>query len=234
MAEIKTKDGVYKYTPKTIITGLKKIDKEVSLANLVALQKFLESEGIQWGFIFGTVLGAIREKDFISHDEDIDLYILDTEEDNLRNSFLKLREVGFELIRYDKGGIYSIMKDGEYIDFYIFKPYKKGIYHCGSYYTLEKHLKETIQIDFLGGKFRVPKDYEEYLEITYGENWQTPIEYFNFAKSKNQILREKTITKIKQLIPYPIYRKLQQKHGAHRLVKFYERVSNKNLEHLIK
>jgi len=233
MAKIKTKNGTYKYNQIDIYAGMKRINKDISFQNLIQIQNILEKVNIYWGFIFGTVLGAIREKDFIAHDEDIDLFILDTDECKLIDALFVLRENGFELIRYDKGGIYSFIKNNEYVDFYVFKPYKKGIYHCGSYYLLEKHLKETIFIDFRGGEFRVPKDYEEYLEITYGDDWQTPIEYFQYSMSKKDILKAKIEVRIKRNLPQFIFDWLQYRHGSFRRIRFYERLYKKKLDHLI-
>ena len=76
MASIKTQRGELRYTPKSLYVGIKQIDKVKALENLKLLDFLLKSNGMTWGPILGTLLGIVRDNDFITWDEDIDLYIL--------------------------------------------------------------------------------------------------------------------------------------------------------------
>ena len=60
------------------------------------------------------------ENNFIEWDEDIDLFVLEEDKNKLLNAFWDLKEVGFDLVRVDRCDmLYSVMRNGEYIDFYI-------------------------------------------------------------------------------------------------------------------
>ena len=63
------------FVNKTIplFPGVKRIDKEIAFENLCLLKSILDANGIKFQLAFGTLLGVVREHDFIDHDEDIDL-----------------------------------------------------------------------------------------------------------------------------------------------------------------
>lgn len=193
---INTPKGKLYYNPKLLYLGIKQINKSIAKENLLLFKKIADANNVQFEIFFGTLLGAIREHDFISHDEDIDIVIL---EEN-KNKFLcilydELKRSGFELVRYDRRGcVYSIMRKGEYIDFYFFRKEQYGIRTC--YETEiypEKYFVDLIPIDFLGDVFYIPRDYEEYLEFCYGPDWRIPIKYANFEMSFLQRYKNKLV-----------------------------------------
>ena len=69
------------------------------------------------------MLGAVREKDFIDHDEDIDLGADYKDVDKFLLMLFELRENAFEVARWDDRGLISIIRNNEYIDIYFFKKY---------------------------------------------------------------------------------------------------------------
>ena len=69
-----------------------KIIQDVLFKNLVILSKELEKEGITYWLDFGTLLGAVRQHDIISWDDDIDISILEVDKFRL----LKLVESKFQ------------------------------------------------------------------------------------------------------------------------------------------
>lgn len=77
-----------------------------------------EDAGITFILFYGTLLGAVREHDFIDHDEDIDLVLFKKDMRKFENQLFKLRECGFEMARYERRGFCSIIRKGEYIDLY--------------------------------------------------------------------------------------------------------------------
>lgn len=208
MTKIETKNGIYSYKPKTLFLGIKKINREIAKENLLLFKHIADKHKLSFGLAYGTTLGAIRENNFIEHDEDIDLFILEEEKDILLGMLFELRDNGFDVIRYDKRGLLSIQRKGEYIDFYIFRPLTEGIRECCGERVLEEFLVETTAIDFLGDKFLVPKDYLTYLHCEYGENWRTPIAYAEYNVSKVRQLLFILKDRIKYSLPNFLYDRL--------------------------
>ena len=73
MPRIKTTNGYIRYTTHPIYPGIKRIDKKLATENLLLLKDILERNQIAYVLIAGTLLGVVRENDFIDHDEDIDI-----------------------------------------------------------------------------------------------------------------------------------------------------------------
>ena len=175
MEIINTDTGEYKFkkldfenkTPKVI-------DREISKINLLELKEILDYKKIEFGLIYGTLLGAVREKNFIKHDEDIDIFMLIEDRPKFINLLFNLREKGFELIR-DENGLMSIMRNNEYIDIYFFKKAFWGYRKWATQYIKSDHLEKEEFIKFFDKKFRVPFNHILFLEKNYGKNWKTPI-----------------------------------------------------------
>lgn len=211
MASLKTYKGSYKFKQKNIVLGTKKINKEISKNNLLEVKRIFDKENLFFGLIYGTLLGAIRENDFLDHDEDIDLYVLGEDEEKLKLMFFELKKSGFELIRYERRGLYSIERNGEYIDFYIMKPFAKGVlYGGGDGFMLERHLLNTKLIDFQGAKFAVPSQSIEWLELYYGETWKTPIIYNYGTTPGYKIVISKMRSIIRRSLPSFVYNMLNK------------------------
>lgn len=208
MATLKTKRGPLKFKQQHLYLGIKKINKKIAKKNLLEVKDVLDREELYFGLMFGTLLGAIRDGDFITHDEDTDLFILSEDEEKLKSILFDLVKVGFDLIRFERFGLYSISKDGEYIDFYVMKSLRKGIRHSGGYYVLEKYLLDTTFIDFQGSRFRVPINSPEFFELYYGLNWRTPIQYMDYNLSHIKRMRLIIISRIKSMLPKYLYNKL--------------------------
>ena len=170
------------YCLKPLFAGIKQINKEIAFENLCIFDNVAKTKKLSYIFVFGTVLGAVREKDFITHDEDIDLGISIDNKELFFSVLNELKNEGFRIVRWDRRGLMSILRKGEYIDIYIFQPLYDNIYHCCGEPILKEHLFETTTIGFKGKDFFVPKQFEEYMNFCYGEDWRTPIPFFSFNK----------------------------------------------------
>ena len=230
MAKINTEKGTYFFKPQTLFVGQKIINKAVAKQNLKDFNKLAKSNNLNFGLIYGTLLGAIREHDFIEHDEDIDLYILGEEKDLFLNMLFELRENGFEVIRYDKRGLLSIQRNNEYIDFYIFNKFQKGVRECCGECVAEKYILDTIKYDFLSESFTIPQAHIEYLSFQYGSDWNIPIPYNNFKVSKISIFLKKIKEQSKYLLPEFIFTKIVSRKEKKIIERFYENVKLKNIE----
>lgn len=184
MGKINTGNGVFRFRQEILYPGIQTINKEQSFKNLKSLKTILDSRSIHWGLAFGSLLGAVREHDFIDWDEDIDIYVLAEEEDLFKDSLWDLRDAGFELIRYERRGLYSIRRNGEYIDIYVLVKIDDELrYTRGSEYIFEKYLKDQQWIDFKGIQVNIPREYDEYLSLEYGD-WRKPVRFFNPEMSR--------------------------------------------------
>lgn len=150
MPKIITSTGVVKYKTVPIYLGIKQIDKIKSEKNLALLKKVLDKHNVSFLLFYGTLLGAVREKDFITHDEDIDLAILDEERLKFIDSIPDLMSVGFKVARYDRRGLLSIIKDGEYIDFYFFSKYNDNLRCCSGILCPDEFLENftTVSVGY--------------------------------------------------------------------------------------
>ncbi len=229
MAKIKTRLGDIHFTQKYLYLGIKQIDRDVALLNLKEVCKILNTRNIHWGPIFGTLLGIVREKNFIEWDEDIDLYILEEEEDDFKDCLYEITQSGFELIRYERRGLYSIMKNGEYIDFYVLRRLSPELRHGGGVeFIFEKYLQDTIYVDFRGVQLRIPREYDEHLTFYYGD-WRTPVKWANFEMSTWQKFKVKSICFIKNHLPDCIYFSLLTKYHQKDLDKFKKKCRDKGV-----
>lgn len=215
MASINTSKGVIHFKPQIVYLGIKQIDKKIAFENLAVVAKILDCSGLKWGPVYGTLLGIIRDNDFITWDEDIDLYILEEDKEKFLPLLFDLQKEGFEIIRNWRCGVISIRRCGEYIDFYFPKLIGKGV-RCvtGDGFILDTYLRNTIMWDFQGLKLSIPRDYNSYLCMEYGD-WKTPVKYANFELSFFKkwmiIIRLLIINHLPNSLYWPLFRKHHQK-----------------------
>lgn len=135
------------------------MDKEISKKNLLLFKKVSDKYGLKFWLICGTLLGAIREKDFISYDNDTDIKIYFNDIPILIKCIPELMKLGLNPLRISDSEI-SFMKDNEYIDIeFLHKP--------------TKFTKKLDKIIFLNEEFNIPQYTDEYLTIMYGD-WRVP------------------------------------------------------------
>jgi glycerol-3-phosphate cytidylyltransferase len=173
---VNTPLGPYKYKLHIVYEGIKVMDKEIGKENLLLFNKIAKKNNLQFELYYGTLLGAIREHDFIAHDEDIDLVMLKEHLSDFKAILFELRENGFEVIRFDRRqGLCSVMRKGEYIDVYFLDELYPGVRAMMGEPTPSKYLMELKECNFQGDVFWIPKDAEEFALFEYGANWKTPI-----------------------------------------------------------
>ena len=75
MAFIKTSKGQFIYN-KQLPSIQQRIDKDIMLDNMGILQIYLDKIGITWGPAFGTLIGIIRNDDFLPWATATDFFFL--------------------------------------------------------------------------------------------------------------------------------------------------------------
>lgn len=173
--EILTDNGIYKYEEIELYDGRKILDPDISGKNLLDFKEVCDRYKIRYGLMFGTLLGAIREGNFILHDEDTDIFVLDEDRNKVLNALVDFDKLGFKVARYsEKNGLLSIIRNDDYIDMYFYKKFmNKRQIHDNM--VDAKYLENRDTVNFLGKDFPVPGNPKELLKVMYGEDWETPI-----------------------------------------------------------
>ena len=229
MAKIRTPEGWFHYDRKYLFLGIKRINKDIAFDNLKLFLSIFEQARIKTGPVYGSLLGIVRDNDFITWDEDIDLFILKEDEDKLRSSLRILKENGFFLVRYERIGLYSFMRNGEYIDIYVMTAIGGGLRESGGYFFFEKDFTDTISYDFKGLTIDIPREYEQHLEFNYGD-WRTPVQYADFNLSGVQKSISKVKTFIKNNLPDFLFYPMLRRHHRKDLEDFIEKCESKGIQ----
>lgn len=170
---------------------------------LKGVRKILERYNCKWWLEAGTCLGAVREKDFISYDKDLDIG-LPSEHLNLWDIFIKdFLAAGFKLYKewlYDGKRIeLSFTLNGKKADLFFFferknkwwmgafGPDEKGRWGDNVIFLPHVFSKELFyslkEISFAGMKCYIPNPPEQYLLERYGKNWRIPDPDYQYWKS---------------------------------------------------
>jgi len=158
---------------------------QAAVETLLLAKQILGGLKVPFWLSHGTLLGAIRDNNFIAHDSDIDLGIWDDCGSHIR-IYIAFTAAGFRLAHeYGQHGLghqYSFWSpQGVYTDLFF---YASG--HLYSYCTIWKSPTEPRQqffppagkfkmIEFQSGEYRVPHHAKAWLEANYGPDWRTPI-----------------------------------------------------------
>ena len=175
---IETNNGIYIYTEKEFEVGRKDLCIRTCTENLLLIRQIFDKINLKFGIIFGTLLGAVREENFISYDEDVDIFITSDQKDKLIDTLHFLRGNGFEVTRF-QDSLLSLKRGGEYIDVYIFRENKNGMWACLGYRFESFYMKNLDKIQFLGEEFACPNNPLQFLEFVYGRDWRTPTQNFH-------------------------------------------------------
>lgn len=195
MNTIEIKGQIFPYEPKELTyEGSAILDKKIAKENLLLFKKVLDNKGCEFQLAFGTLLGAVRDKDFIDHDTDIDVMSID--EERLLTCIQPLWEEGLRFCRYSSSGTYSFIKENVYIDVYVIRKVRFPLsfaycQYAGALYP-KRLIKKTQDYPFLGVTFKVPLKLEQNFVHVYGKNWRIPIQgdYGNIESSKIRFFRK--------------------------------------------
>lgn len=218
---IDTAKGKYTYQFKIVYNGIKMIDKAIAKENLLLFNSIAKKNGLKFGLVYGTLLGAIREHDFIAHDEDVDLFIKSEDLDLFKSMLFELRENGLEVIRYDRrDGLCSIMRKDEYIDIYIMRPLMDGVRETLGDPIPEKYVTDLSEYDFQGEKFFAAREAEESMLFFYGESWRTPIVTNPYNMSWVKKMKAKLNWWIYYTMPAFMFYPIMEKRAIKKMVRY--------------
>lgn len=160
---------------------------------LYQIDDALNDAGIFYWIDYGTLLGAVREHDFIKHDEDIDIGVV---YDDYKRVPPAMEAKGIKMfaqsfVEGQNGVIQRYIYKGITFDVYFYEIDKdKSTMVCYSFYRVPetRREKKTVvgvekfevpysgfkKIEFKGRSFNIPKDEDSYLKVLYGDNYLTP------------------------------------------------------------
>lgn len=155
------------------------MDLAIAKENLRIFHSIVEKSNFTYGLFNGTLLGAIRDNDFIKYDEDTDVYFLDEEKEEFFRMLDVFKQSGFDPVRWEDDGLLSLMRKDEYIDVYFFRKRRKfGFIKLralnNEFEYPAKNLENPVRREFLGMNIPVPHKPEEIVRRIYGKDWRTP------------------------------------------------------------
>lgn len=206
MSHIKTSKGFLEYKSHLLYFGDKVMNKEVMLDNLRVLALYMDKIDINWGPAFGTLIGIVRNDDFQPWKPLFDIYILKEDEERFKDILWLMMEVGFNLVRYERRGLYILERNEEYIKVFVLHKISSDVRHTGgSDFIHEKYLQNTVKWDFNGILLNVPVDVDEYLTFQYGEDWITPKQTITYSKGLIPQWIHWMQTKLQDIMPDSMY-----------------------------
>ena len=152
-------------------------EQELAIRNegLVIIKEGLDKLNIDFFFMMGILLGAIREKDFIKWDWDVELGSF-TEDvidrvDEIKERFsgtlidIKLVDKSFNNFK-----INFFYKKNKYTLWGLYE--KDDFLFRGLYLFPKKYFTYLEEIDFRGKKYKTPNNSKDFLSYAYGD-WET-------------------------------------------------------------
>jgi SAM-dependent methyltransferase len=152
----------------------------------------LEEAGVRPFLAYGTLLGAVRQGDFIGHDSDADLGYVSAHEhpvDAVLESFRldrRLTRMGFEITRYSGLAFKVVVResDGTSRGLDVFG----GFLREGTLYLMgevgrpfrREWLEPRSEVTLAGRAFPAPHEPERLLEAMYGPGWRVPDPAYKF------------------------------------------------------
>jgi phosphorylcholine metabolism protein LicD/GT2 family glycosyltransferase len=125
----------------------------------------------------GTLLGAIRNNNFIDKDGDMDIGIFNSEWELVKeNVIAHLIKAGFTIDRRNSQ-CFAVKKGGYHIDGWKFIERDTDYFHYGwaGEFSFCKDTLDTLdKVVFMNREFTTPHNPKKYLKHLYGEDWQTP------------------------------------------------------------
>lgn len=222
MAHINTSKGYLEYDNHLLYFGDKVVSKDKMIENLQLLSYYLNKIDINWDPAFGTLIGIVRNDDFLPWNPVFDIYILKEDEERFKDILWLLEEVEFKLVRHERRGLYYLRRNNEYIKVFVLHKISSDVRHTGGGdFIHETYLQNLVKWNFRGIELNVPEKVDEYLELRYGD-WYQPKQTVNYKVSKIKQYYHWTKTWIQDHLPNDLYYYWLLKHRQKDFLTFKE------------
>jgi hypothetical protein len=177
--------------------------KDAIISDLAACKTAFDQAGVPWIIMGGIVLGYARYNDVMPWDTDLDLaVVVELTNDKWQLLYNALKRKGFG--EYQGSGLKFSNNKTDFICGYREAEFNMWFFHKnGDYYEsfptstpdfkfVEKAVwyDEPQIVDFLGSKYPMPNNLEDYLVCQYGGDWKT-----NVVKNHEQYYLDKRGTR---------------------------------------
>lgn len=179
MAEITVNGKQWHYEAKSFYNeGEVILNKEDAKYLLHNIKKVFDKHGLKFLLNYGTLLGAVREGNFIGHDYDMDIAIFEKDRELLISLIPELDDLGIIFCRHSKYLIFSFYYKGAMCDVDIICNARWPLsyrYYCtlGLYHP-KFYVNKSQKLLFMGEEYDVPLNPERYITYLYGKNWRIP------------------------------------------------------------
>jgi phosphorylcholine metabolism protein LicD len=157
------------------------MNKEQMWENLLDVKEAFDGAGILFTLEMGTLLGAYRDNDFISWDDDSDFLAFQKDKEKINGLKEGLRAKGFLIPEDVPASDVVFVRGGEKLDFWLFKrnsdtgKYQYDPERCPKWPEYDgEYLNFLSPIMFKGKEFLAPMNTLKFIELHYGKNWNIP------------------------------------------------------------
>jgi hypothetical protein len=157
------------------------IDRRAAITDdLAACKKAFDQAGVPWVIMGGIVLGYARYKEVMAWDTDVDLGVfVELDANKWQQLHTSLCNNGFKFVNNKTDFIYCNRK----AEFNMWMFHKSGNYYEAFPVSTPgiKFVEKAIWydapqiVDFLGSKYPMPNNMDDYLVCQYGVDWKTNV-----------------------------------------------------------
>eukprot|EP00916_Digyalum_oweni_P019575 GHVL01032594.1.p1 GENE.GHVL01032594.1~~GHVL01032594.1.p1 ORF type:complete len:483 (+),score=53.90 GHVL01032594.1:184-1632(+) len=163
---------------------------------LSVVTKVMDSMEVPFWISSGTCLGWYRQCDIIPYSKDVDIGIMI--KDHREEMVTALEQSGLQLVQLfgkESDSLeLSFMYSGVKLDIFFFYDEEYYVWNGGTQASTGKKFKYIFPkfslawTQFLGLKVRVPDPPLPYIEANYGENWDIPVQHWDWKKSPPNVI----------------------------------------------
>jgi tetratricopeptide (TPR) repeat protein len=170
------------------------LNRQLAGRALLDLKHILDGADVEFFLRGGTLLGCIREGDFLAHDKDVDIGVFETiGKDELVQLITAAPQFRLQAEAHEQDNRVSfsvLHANGTFFDIYFHKDlgdqYRVECFMPGKSFT-RTFTKFTLKpVGFAGSTYLVPENHDRYLTELYGD-WRIPDPYFDSLVSAQNL-----------------------------------------------
>lgn len=152
------------------------MNKYIMTQNMLVMKQVLDYCNIPFVLIFGSLLGVIRDGDFIDWDSDADIACFSKDHTKFLEAVKMLEARGFTIPNRNECPLHDtfLIRNSEKIDIWWFDKIDDEYIYDNNIRYPQKYFDDLITKRFLGVDWVIPNNPESFLTFTYGDDWSVP------------------------------------------------------------